>query len=90
VSKDLHRPEWLERVKATHTFHISRLKQDEDWTIAQTARLLKRGIGPVSEDLKVASWLKTHSHILEEFEYFSEVIEWIRKRKHKLMIEELN
>lgn len=83
-------PDWLDRVKATHAFHVNRLKQDESWTIAQTAKLLKRGIGPVSEDLKVASWLKTHSHIIEKFEYFSEAIEWIRVRKHKLMLEGLD
>lgn len=85
-----NKPEWMERVKATHTFHISRLRQDEDWTIAKTAKLLKRAIGPVSEDLKVASWLKTHASILEEFEFFSEAIEWIRKKKHKLMLEKLD
>lgn len=82
-----NKPSWLERVKATHSFHINRLKQDDSWTIAQTAKLLKRGIGPVSEDLKVAQWLKTHGNKLEEFEFFSEAIEWIRAKRRKMMME---
>lgn len=84
------KPEWLERVKATHTFHINRIRQDPAWTIAQTAKLLKRGIGPVSEDLKVAEWLKSHGTKLEGFKYFSEAIEWIRVRKHKLLLGDLD
>ena len=83
------KPEWLARVKATHRFHTEKLRDNPKWTIAQTSKLLKRAIGPVSEELKVASWLRTHATHLEEFEFFHEAIEYIRERKHKMLTEDL-
>ena len=74
MKKEEKEPEWLERVKATHRFHISRLKDNPKHTIKQTAKILKRAIGPVSEELKVASWLRTHYDQLIEFKYLHEVI----------------
>lgn len=84
------KPEWLARVKETHRFHIQHIKDNPKHTIADTCKLLKRSIGSVSQELKVASWLRTHSAQLEEFEFFHQAIEYIRQRKHKLLTEELD
>ena len=86
---DKKTPDWVEKVKATHRFHSSRLREDKKWTIKKTAKCLNRAIGPVSEELKVASWLKTHSAQLEEFDYIHEAVEYIRQRKHQLLSEDL-
>ena len=77
------KPEWLDRVKKTYYFHVSKLKENPKHTIAATAKELKRPIGPVSEELKVASWLRTHETQLYKFDYLHEAIEWIRSQKHK-------
>lgn len=82
-------PEWLARVKATHKLHVERLKVNPRHTIGETAKELKRAIGPVSEELKVASWLRTHSTQLREFEYIHEAVEYIRERKHKMLTEDI-
>lgn len=82
------KPEWLERVLETKRFHAEHLKDDKNWTIKQTAILLRRGIGPVSEELKVASWLRTHREELLQFEFIHEAIEFIRSKKHHHLIEE--
>lgn len=87
VNKD-EKPEWLDRVKKTYYFHINQLKDNRKHTIADTAKLLKRAIGPVSEELKVASWLRTHESQLFKFEYIKDAIEWIRSQKHKHIYEE--
>ena len=83
------KPEWLDRVKKTYYHHVKAIKDNPKHTIAETAKELNRSLGPVSEDLKVASWLRTHSHQLEKFEYFKDAIEWIRSQKHKHLDESL-
>jgi len=81
-------PEWLERVIATHKFHVEKKREDPKWSQRQTATALKRAIGPVSEELKVAQWLRTHSTQLKRFEYIKEALEWIRKRQHDSLIQD--
>ena len=86
---DKKTPDWVEKVKATHRFHVSRLREDKGWTMKKTAKVLNRAIGPISEELMVASWLRTHSAQLEEFDYLHEAVEYIRERKHKILTEDL-
>lgn len=81
-------PEWLERVKLTHNYHVKQCNSHFKWTITNTAKELDRSYGSVAEDLKVASWLRTHSSQLEEFDNFSDAIAWIRE-KHKTLNQEL-
>lgn len=82
-------PEWLERVKATHNYHVDRIKTSPKWTILATASSLGRSYGSIAEDLKVASWLRTHSSQLEEFDNFCDAIAYIRDRKKKILTEEI-
>lgn len=84
------KPEWIEKVKATHRFHVAKLKENRKWTIKQTAKALGRAIGPVSEELKLADWLRTHSRQLEEFDYIHEAIEYVRQRRHIMLTEDVN
>lgn len=85
MSDSPSKPEWYERVKATYYYHVKRCKENPKHTISATASELKRAIGPVSEELKVAQWLKTHESQLFKFEYFKDAVEWIRSQKHKLL-----
>lgn len=78
------KPDWLDRVKATHAFHITKLREDSKWTVTKSAKALNRSIGSVSQELVVFGWLKSHYDEMIKIEYFHEVIEWVRKKKHAL------
>lgn len=85
-------PDWLDTVKETYKLHIDNLTTAHNaygkkWRVRDTANLQKRSVGMVSEDLLIAQWLKTHSSTIESFEYRSEALEFIRKRKHHLLTE---
>lgn len=78
---------WLERARETSRFHYTNLKADPAWKLGNTAKLLKRSIGSISEDLLIASWYKTHGKELETFEYAKEALEFIRDKKRELNLE---
>ena len=82
-------PKWLERAKETYKIHRARLMSTDDWTLAKTAKLLRRSIGPISEDLLIARWCKTHEKHLENFKYAYEAIEFIKKKKREQETEEI-
>ena len=88
MNENQKEPEWLERVKSTNRYHKERLRENPKHTIAKTAKSLKRAIGPVSEELKVAQWMKTHSADLIKCEYFHEAVAFIRDKQRQLEIEE--
>lgn len=83
-------PDWLEKVRETHKFHIVKLKENKNWTITKTASALDRSIASVSEHLKVYQWLKTHEGELMKCEYFFEAIEFVRRKKKELELEDSN
>lgn len=80
---------WLDRARETSRFHYSNLKETPSWTLSKTAALLKRSIGSISEDLLIASWLKTHSKEIEKFEYARDALEFIREKKMKMNLEKV-
>lgn len=75
---------WIEKAKATHKFHLEKLRDVDDWRLEDTASALKRSVGNVCEDLLIASWLKTHARELEKFDYQKQALEFIRQTKDKL------
>lgn len=80
---------WIERAKETHNFHVSKVREDRKWKRADTARALKRSLGSISEDLLIASWMRTHRSQLERFDYAKDALVWIRKREIQLETEEI-
>lgn len=77
---------WIRRARETHDSHVSLLKRNEGWRIKDTAKLLKRSIGSIAEDLLIYEWLKTHEKEIMRCEYAHEAIAWIREKKHLLKI----
>jgi len=77
------KPEWLDKVKKTYYHHQAAVAKNPKHTLAMTAKELNKAIGPVSEELMVAQWLKTHEAQLFKFDYIKEALEWIRSQKHK-------
>jgi hypothetical protein len=54
---------WQERARDTEKFHKDLLRKNEKHRIQDTADILHRSLGSISEDLCLASWLKTHPKV---------------------------
>lgn len=74
-------PDWIDKAKETYNFHVRMKREDEDWTIRNTANSLRRSLGSVSEDLLIGSWLKTHRPQLEKFSFQYEALKFIRAKE---------
>ena len=83
-------PEWIEKAKETYRFHRSKLLSNSSWRTKDTAKVLRRAVGSVSEDLLIARWLKTHETQIEKFEYIYEALEFIREKKEEQKLRELD
>jgi hypothetical protein len=81
---------WLERAKETYRFHRSKLLSNNKWRTSDTAKALKRGIGPISEDLLIARWCRTHEKQLERFKYAYEAVEWIKEEEKRMELNEID
>lgn len=77
---------WLERVRATEEYHRSQLMLNKKWRLEDTAIQLHRAFGSISQDLLIASWLRTHETKISKFKTFTEAIEFVREaeRQRKL------
>jgi hypothetical protein len=76
---------WQERVREVEKFHLTNLKLDSAWRQEDTARELNRSVGRISEDLLLASWMRTHPKV-ETFKHVQDALDWVRKKKHELRV----
>lgn len=81
---------WLIRVKRTASYHRDKKKLNINHTLRDTARELNRSIGSISEDLLVATWLRTHNDEIEKCKTLMEALEFIRNRKRSLAVEDFD
>jgi hypothetical protein len=81
--------DWLDRAIAVYNFHIQQLKDESKWTIEKTAKALNRSIGSVSQDLLIASWVRTHEKQLRRLNSMREALVFVRSRKHEMRIMEI-
>ena len=73
-------PDWLKSALETASYHKQqRLSHNKKWTLAMTAKALRRSIGPVCEDLMLARESKVYD--LEQFTYAYEALNFIRMKK---------
>ena len=75
---------WLARALETQQFHAAQLQKHSRWTLADTAALLNRALGTVSEDLLIVSWLKSHETKIRNFKRRGDAVAFIRERKREL------
>jgi hypothetical protein len=83
-------PKWIERARETYKYHRAKCILEPGWNLTKTAQALRRGLGPVSEDIKIASWLKTHGNQIEQFNYAYEALEFIRKKQKEIDLADLD
>jgi hypothetical protein len=74
--------DWQERVIEIERYHKSRLREDIKQTIETTAKELNRSTSRTSEDLMIASWIKTYPKILK-FTTIQEALDFIRDKKRE-------
>lgn len=76
---------WIERARKTEEFHKDKVKQNSNWSLADTANSLHRAKGAISEDLTLATFLSTHPEIVK-YSYIKDAIEFCRKKKYMLRV----
>ncbi len=72
---------WLQRAVETYNYHCTKVKEKPGWNQTDTAHALGRSSGSVSEDILIASWLRTHEDKLKGFKYAKDAIAFIRQRE---------
>lgn len=77
-------PRWITRARQTYAFHKDKLKSDPKWNLCKTAQALRRAIGPISEDIMIAKWLKTHEVQISRFKYQYEALAFIQSKKRDM------
>ena len=82
-------PKWLERAIATYSFHRSKLLDNDKWSLTQTAKILRRSTGSVSEDLLIARNLKNYPTELEKLDHAYQALEFIRGKQKEQDLEEI-
>lgn len=77
---------WIDRAVATHNFHVEQLRKESKWRMEDTAILLNRSLGSVSQDILIANWLKTHENKIRSFKQRSDALEWVYERKAEMRL----
>lgn len=83
------KPNWIDTCVSIYNFHVSQKKDEFDWTIEKTAKVLNRSEGAVSQYLMLASWLKTHERQLKKFRCAKDALEFVRNKKREINSQEL-
>jgi hypothetical protein len=83
--KHLIKLNWQERCKAVSRYHAGRCKDNPSHTITDTASELNRSAGRISEDLALASWMKTHPRV-EKFKNPAQALDYIRSKKKEMKV----
>lgn len=79
---------WLDRAISVRRFHIEQCNTIAGWTIRRTAEALNRSLGSVSEDITLALWTKTHEKQLRKFSTARDAINFLRKKRREINLEE--
>ena len=89
MTKQLVKLNWLARALEIQAYHISCLKSDPNWTIEKTAKSLSRSLGSVSQDLLIASWLRSHEKQLRRCSSAREALQFIRSKRKAIQLGEI-
>jgi hypothetical protein len=78
------KPTWIERAIQIKAWHVQQCRDDENWTIAKTANALNRSIGSISQDLLIASWLKTHEKQIRRCSSLRDALAYVRSMQREM------
>lgn len=80
---------WVTKAVEIHNFHVTQIKTEPNWTVEKTAHALCRSVGSVSQDLLLASWLKTHEKQLKRYKNAKDALDFVRSKKKEMRVQEL-
>lgn len=83
----LVKKKWLDRAIETYNYHCRKMREKPGWNQKDTAEALGRSSGSISEDMLIASWLRTHEDQLRRFKYAKDAIAFIRDKEKERMEE---
>ena len=72
------KPTWIDRAIDIRVWHVQQCRDDSTWTISKTATALNRSIGSISQDLLIASFLKTHEKQIKRCSSMRDALAYIR------------
>lgn len=78
---------FLTKAKETYKYHRAKLQLNDNWTVTMTARLLRRSLGSICEDLMIARFCKDHEKELERFDYAYQALSYIREHQREKDLE---
>jgi len=78
---------FLDRAIEIRRFHIEQCKEESNWTIEKTAKALNRSIGSVSQDLLLASWVKTHEKQLRRCSSMRDALAFVKDKQKEMRFE---
>lgn len=81
---------WLERAIQVYNYHVASCKDDSSWTLVKTANSLQRSLGSVSQDIKIASWVRTHESRLKKFRSMRDALDWIKSKEKEMKLSEID
>jgi hypothetical protein len=81
---------WIDRAVEIKKFHVQQLKNESNWTLQKTAEALNRSIGSISQDLLIASWLKTHDKQLRRCSSMRDALSWIRDKQREMNLDTID
>lgn len=85
----LRKLDWLDRAVEVYNYHVGMCKAERNWTIVRTAKDLNRSVGSVSQDITLASWVRTHERQLRRFASMRDALEYIREKKTEMKLREI-
>lgn len=80
---------WLDRAVQIHNLHVQFRKDEKEWTIEKTAKHLNRSVGSVSQDITVASWVRTHEKQLRRLRSMRDALDYIKAKKIEMRGKEI-
>ena len=88
-------PAWLDKAIDTYNYHARKIKENnnngnKNWSMRDTAKTLRRSLGSISEDMKLAKWRRSHRPQLERFAYAKDAIAWVREKESDLESDEID
>lgn len=84
--RHLVKQDWLDRAIEISDFHKKQCKEDFKWTLEKTAVALNRSIGSISENISIASWVKTHEKQLRRCSSMRDALAFIQMKKREMRI----
>lgn len=75
---------FIEKAIEVARYHRAKKKENKKWTMTDTAETLNISVGAVSEELLIASWLRTHEDEIQKLPNRHEALRWIRNKKSQI------